>query len=209
MGLDISHIKAVLDRPITTDPYKLGGVTEDDFFGFNVAFGHFSKYIQLIDCSHIRQSIIIVEDEKYLQETIDWFKKSQDPVFYKTSQEAFQKELDNFENEHHLKDLCTHVASHVVKWKVLYYYEIIRKTGFYTQEVGYQRKGVNEKFWKHFYSDTIYDFALKEDFEYAYSCVDYYWPSDTKKEVVERKRKFKEDFLNKYEFGASYLSISY
>ena len=68
---------------------------------------------------------------------------------------------------------------------------------------------MNEEFWKRFYSDTIYDFALWEDFEYAYECVDYYWPSDTKQDLVERKKKFKENFLDQYELGASFLRLSY
>jgi len=209
MVLDISHIKAVLERPHTTAPYELGGVTDDNFRGFNVEFSHFHKYIQLIDCSNIQHTIIIVEDEKYWQETIDWFKQSQYPVFYKQNEEIFQKELQAYALKNHLQTLHKHIATDVIKWKVMYYYEMARKLGFYTKEVGYQRKGMNDNFWKNFYFNTNYDFVLKDDFEYAYNCVDYYCPSDTKVDVLERKKKFKENFLDKYEFGASCLSLSY
>ena len=34
MGLDISHVKATLERPKTLDPREITGMTEEKFEGF-------------------------------------------------------------------------------------------------------------------------------------------------------------------------------
>ena len=38
MGLDITHIKATLEKPKTTCSYGLGEFTEEKFDGFDVPF---------------------------------------------------------------------------------------------------------------------------------------------------------------------------
>jgi hypothetical protein len=68
---------------------------------------------------------------------------------------------------------------------------------------------VNQKFWERFKSDTIYHFALKEDFEYAYTCVDYCWEDDTEEEVRIGKEEFRKNFLENFEDGASFLALGY
>jgi len=96
------------------------------------------------------------------------------------------------------------------KWQTIQYYEIKSQKGFYYEEAGYQRKGVNDEFWKHFDPESdIYCYANKEDFEYAYKCIDKYWESDTEAIVQKRKNDFKLNFIDNYEFGESYLAISY
>lgn len=61
----------------------------------------------------------------------------------------------------------------------------------------------------YFYQDNKDCFVLKEDFIRAYSCIDYYWDSDTEEDVNNRKKLFKKDFLDKFEFGASFMALSY
>lgn len=84
-----------------------------------------------------------------------------------------------------------------------------KEEGFYCESVGYQRKGMNDNFWNHFYSKGIFDYALREDFEHAFSCVDFYWEEDTLSEVQQRKELFKKDFIDKFELGASFINLSY
>ncbi|WP_221418046.1 hypothetical protein, partial [Fulvivirga kasyanovii] len=62
---------------------------------------------------------------------------------------------------------------------------------------------------KRFCSSDTYHFALKEDFQFALSCVDFYWTEDTEDELKQRKQNFNTNFLDKYEYGASFLTVSY
>ncbi len=209
MGLDISHVKATSQRPIIKLPHQLHGVTEDDYTTFNVPFEYFHRYIQDIDTIQEIDSIIIVKEEKYLEETIAWFKKSGHHVIFNKEKQALEKELKAIESKKNLTHLHKFFDDGPSQWIVLEYCDIIKKRGFYTAEVGYQRKGMNEKFWNRFLSNDIYDFALKEDFEYAYSSIDNAWGTDSKHDVETRKNEFKANFLDKFEAGASFLSLSY
>jgi hypothetical protein len=209
MGLDISHIKAVWKIPATTDPNGWGTVWEEDYTGFNVGFNHFSKYIQKVDRAFIVQTIIIVEEQKYLEETIAWFQKYDYPILFKDSEASLQKQINLLESHNHLHKLNKHLNTTPARWNVLDYYEVTRATGFYTEDIGYQRKGMNDKFWNRFYSEDVFNFALPEDFAFAYDCVDHCWPSDTEEDVRLRRLNFRQQFLETYEFGASYLALSY
>ena len=113
----------------------------------------------------------------------------------------------NFSSNFNLKKDFEDV--HYTNWIILKYYCLEKKDGFYFKSVGEQRKGMNGQFWEKFCNGDKYNFALKEDFEYAFSCVDRYWDSDTEESVRERKEKFKKEFLDNFELGASFMSISY
>lgn len=80
--------------------------------------------------------------------------------------------------------------------------------GFYFQEVGYQRKGMNNKFWKRFCSSKTYDYALLEDFHFAYESLKRN-EAESKSEFMKRKQYFKENFIDNFEIGKSFLSVSY
>ncbi len=98
----------------------------------------------------------------------------------------------------------------VIDWSTINYYEFELEEGFYCIEVGYQRKGVNNSFWKRFKNeDDIYNFMSKQDFEHVYNSINFYWDSDTKEDALLRKKLFKENFMDKYIGGESYLSLSY
>ena len=208
MGLDISHIRATLERPKTKNPDELGGTLEEYFDGFNVPLSHFGRYIQEIDCANILTTSILVKEEKYLQYTIEWLKDYDYNIFFEKEPSKLEKVVEAFELRNRLTNLEKYRDSNPEKWELLYHYEIVKKVGFYTTEEGYQRKGMNDEFRKRFFRDDIFDFALKEDFEFAYQCIDYYW-EETKEEVEKRRKNFKTNFLDKFELGASYLSVSY
>lgn len=211
MGLDITHYKATLEKPQTTDPTSICGETREGYNDFNVPFEHFKQYIQEIDYPNILNTVIIVMQEYQLNHVKEFFKDSNYTFFLKTNEEEFNNLLTKHEIENDLIGLHKHMNDQVLgaKWIVLDYYEILKKEGFYYEEVGYQRKGINSKFWDRFSSEDIYNFALKEDFEYAYSCIDYYWSSDTSEIVKLRKEDFKKNFIDNFESGASFLSLSY
>jgi len=210
MGLDIYHVKATLQRPRTKDPFGLTSVQEIEFEGFNVPFAHFSRYIQQIDTPEILQTCILVRNEQYLEEATEWFKHQTGyKIFFERDKRSLAGTINHFATQHNLNSLIRYVGEGCDKWHVLKYYELVKKTGFYTTNEGYQRKGVNAHFAERFYHDTLYRFALHEDFEYAYNCIDYYWDSDTAEDVLVRKKEFKETFIDTFAAGASYLHVSY
>ncbi|GAL86140.1 hypothetical protein MYP_3369 [Sporocytophaga myxococcoides] len=211
MGLDITHYKATLIKPQTTDPTSVLSETRESYNDFNVPFQHFKQYIQEIDCPNILDTVIIAKQENHLDEAKEFLKNYNYTFFLKTNDEELNNLLTKHEIENGLIGLHKHMHDQVLgaRWIVLYYYEILKKEGFYYEEVGYQRKGMSSKFWDRFSSEDIYNFALKEDFEYAYSCVDYCWSIDTREIVKQRKEDFKNNFIDNFESGASFLSLSY
>jgi hypothetical protein len=209
MGLSISHNRATLKRPAVASPYEPIGITEEEFSGFNVDFTYFSRYIQKIDCPKVIQTFIIVEQEQYLASTQDLFKDQGNPVLFHTNEVDLQNEIVILEQKYHLAGLEKRLCQGPSEWKLLYYCEVSKQTGFYIEGIGYQSKGMNSRFWERFCSGYYENFALREDFEYAYSCVDYYGSSNWAEEASLRKKAFKKDFIDAYEPGASFMSVSY
>ncbi len=211
MGLDISHCKATFERPNTTDPNLLGGETKDNFNGFNVPFEHFHKYVKQIECGNILHTVIIVKQENLLEEVKEWFKNYEYSIFIKESEEQLNRQLEKYEINNGLKNLYKYYNENVSgeKWIVLSYYEILKKKGFYYNQIGEQRKGMNGKFWERFCREDISNFALKEDFDFAFSCLDFDEDNETKEDFNLRKLNFKENFIDNFELGASFLSVSY
>lgn len=209
MGLSISHNKATLKRPTVSSPYEPIGVTEEEFTGFNVDFTYFRRYIQKIECPKVVQTFIIVEEEQHLAHTQNWFKEIGDPVLFHVNEDDLRNEIATLEQKYQLNGLEKQLCQGPPELKLLYYCEVSKQTGFYIEGVDYQSKGMNGKFWERFCGGYYDNFALWEDFEYAYNCVDHYWNSDTAEELAIRKQAFKKYFLDAYEPGASFMSISY
>jgi len=92
-------------------------------------------------------------------------------------------------------------------WYYFRPYTLVKNMGFYYEEVGHQRNSMNDDFWQHFAQPTC-AFTKKCDFEYALSCIDYYYPDDTKECVEHRKREFKVNFIDSYTYGQSWMNIS-
>lgn len=84
-----------------------------------------------------------------------------------------------------------------------------KQRGFYTQQLGYQRKGMNKRFRERFSHEETFIFTGKGNFDYAYKYVDYYWNDDTKEDVDLRMKNFKHDFIDKYIEGASFMVLDY
>lgn len=86
-----------------------------------------------------------------------------------------------------------------------------KKEGFYFKEVGHQRKGMEPEFMDRFYKieEEIYNFALKEDFDYAMNCVIESEKLSIQKVPSTLKKEFKTKFIDTFENGASFISLSY
>mgnify|MGYP000913842001 CR=1 FL=1 len=211
MGLDITHYKATLQRPEELHPVSNNYIIEESFdeWGFDSDFNHFSAYIQFIDHPVSLQTIIFPRKDSDPEKVKYWLSTYEYPVFF------FDKETADMETilEEYLETNGL-AGNQVRRWDTeqwigfqVFYYEQV--PGFYFQEVGYQRKGMNETFWTRFGSEDTYCFLKKEDVEFAYTCVDYYWDDDTEEEVIVRKQLFLENFVTNFEPGKSWMSLSY
>jgi hypothetical protein len=216
MGLDITHYKAILKLPENSELLNIGGQirgivgaeTRESFSEFNVPFEHFKNFIQPIDCPIIMETVIIAEGKNNIEYVTNHFSSSDYKILL--NDDSLSRNLNEYENEKGLKDFRKHFGESVLnKWKVLNYYKTEKKEGFYYQQVGYQRKGMNKKFWNRFCKDDIYEYALKEDFEYASKCLQKKQLSEPETEFELRKESFKKQFLDNFENGASFMSLSY
>lgn len=207
MGLDLTHCKATLERQVVSNSYLIQGKTKEDFKEFNVPFEHFKPYIQQIDCANVIDSVIVVNKKSELNEVKEWFKNSDIDILLNDDHDEFKKILKSYEFNKGIEGCNKHVNDSVVgcKWAVYTYYKIETNEGFYFKVVGEQRKGMNDAFWERFYSEVIYNFALQEDFEHAYSCLAHY--NENKIRIIEQN--FKKIFLDNFELGASFMSLSY
>ncbi len=98
----------------------------------------------------------------------------------------------------------------VSKYHTISFGEPIKVQGvYYIDDIGYQRKGMSDLFYDSFKKYTLW--GKKEDFDLAYNCVADewyldYWGQDA---VNDMKKNFKENFVDKYEFGRSLLCVSF
>jgi hypothetical protein len=210
MGLDILHCKACLDKQTGKSPLIVYAETADDFDHFNVGFDHFQKYIQMVDIPELIDSVIVVRQQDYLEETLSRFKNDKRTVLHldEDSEASFLLDYRKKKSLQHCQVFHqNNVQGH--KWKVIHFYVNKKMEGFYFRVVGEQRKGMKSSFWQYFYSMETYNFALKKDFDHAFSCLDDDTLCDAETLIEKRKEYFATHFLHTYEEGRSYLSLSY
>ena len=206
MGLDITHYKATLKRPTKLDPFNRNLITEQEFEGFDTNFQYFERNIQMIETLITIETIIFPKRESEIEE-VKKFLNCNEYIF------LFEKNINDIDRtvEHYLqkKSLIKNLLHSWTtdKWFGFHVYKLDRQVGFYFEEVGYQRKGVNDKFWTRFGSESINSFTKQQDFEFALTCVDSYWNSDTKDDVDLRRQSFKANFVDNYETNKSWISI--
>jgi hypothetical protein len=91
------------------------------------------------------------------------------------------------------------------------FYHATKIIGFYSKQVGYQRKSVKDNFFETYDINKtgVSNFAKKTDFENIFNLIGKYYDHDSEQEININKEVFKRDFLDKYEEGKSILTISY
>jgi len=213
MGLDITHNKIRKSLPDPVNHLNQGCFYEDDFKLFKSIAQIEHQVHEIIYCNIIK-TFELVEEEKDFD---DLTKRNKFNLEYNypirnfrlvTNEKEKTESLREFEQANNLNGLFKY--SKKGKWQAIQYYEIETKLGFYYEEIGYQRKGINDNLWKYFNPELdIYCFTDKSDFLNVYKCIDKYWDSDTKEIIQKRKEDFKRKFIDQYELGKSYLAISY
>lgn len=218
MGLEITHYKATLEKAQDHDLFYIGldiyGETgaeiREKFDTFNVDFNHFSNYIQEVDVPTEVESVIIIKGSENVEKVKAHFTSNDYVFLIRENEEQLERELKDFEKKKGYQNLKKCFDDCHSDWFILKYYTTEKKEGFYFKRVGEHQKGMNDKFWNKFCNENTSNFALKEDFNYAFSCVDYhYLDSDIKEEVALMKQEFKKSFLDNFELGASFMSVSY
>ncbi|WP_445710056.1 hypothetical protein [Flavobacterium sp.] len=218
MGLEITHYKATLEKAQDHDLFYIGldiyGETgaeiREKFDTFNVDFNHFSNYIQEVDVPTEVESVIIIKGSENVEKVKAHFTSNDYVFLIRENEEQLERELQDFEKKKGYQNLKKCFKNYdYTDWIFLKYYTTEKKEGFYFKSVGEQRKGMNDKFWNKFCNENTSNFALKEDFNYAFSCVNYNEYSDTEEEVNQRKEEFKKIFIDNFEDGASFMSVSY
>jgi hypothetical protein len=208
VGLDITHYKATLDKPLRIEPFNRKFILEEEFVGFDVEFEYFQNFIQNVDTPEILETVIFPKREYEIDEVKQFLNNEQYHYLFEKNVGNINLRIDNFITANNLTKAIVHNWE-TDKWFGFHIYEYKKQVGFYFEEVGEQRKGMNDNFWKRFSSDNIYCFTKSEDFAYALTCIDFYWDVDTKEDIEIRKKMFKENFVDKYELNRSWMSLSY
>ena len=117
--------------------------------------------------------------------------------------ENLEEQIAKFEKENGYQSLLKDIHQPYYLWEILSFYEnTVRKEGFYYEEVGDARGGMmNTDFWARFCSSEIYNYALEDDFQFAFTCC-------TESCFEGEKEEFKNDFVDQFELGTSFLSVS-
>jgi hypothetical protein len=206
MGLDITHYKATLKRPEKLNPFSHDFVIEEEFEGFDTNFHHFDSSIQMIDTPTTLKTLIFPKIESEIDEVKDSLNCDEYIYLYEQNAQDIDKSVGQYLQTNSLTNHLLHSWT-TNKWFGFHIYKLDKQVGFYFEEVGYQRKGVNDKFWTRFGLENINCFTKRDDFEFALTCVDYYWHDDTKDGVNLRRQLFKENFVDKYETNKSWIRI--
>jgi hypothetical protein len=206
MGLDITHNKATLKRPEKLDPFNRNFIIEQEFEGFDTDFEHFKSSVQMIDVPTTLKTLIFPKRESEIDEVKNFLNCDEYVYLFEQNVQDIEKSVGRYIQANFLTNNFLHSWT-TDKWFGFHIYKLDKQIGFYFEEVGYQRKGMNSKFWSRFGIEDINCFTKKEDFEFALTCVDYYWDIDTKQEVDLRKQLFKEAFVDKYEAYRSWINI--
>lgn len=215
MGLDVNHYK------LTKFPEN-----KDDFIIFddnwdidcNVSIENYREFITDIEDEEIDKDILIIKKEDDYDKILKEGLISEDniiKVFVGEKHKWIWKQIINdYINENKIKNVWDEIitiGSKDLEFMTVSTYKSVIVKGMYYNEIGYQRKSMCDKFYEIFQNGIYSFYGKKEDFDLAYDCVggDWYeknWGIDT---VNEIRQYFKENFIDKYEFGKSLLSVSF
>ena len=210
MGLDVSHLQ------FTLTPNDNGDFFRIDDWDCNVPLENYSKYITTIDDLDFSISLAVVkneEDFEKLKKTDGLNSTDYIEVFVGELNETMREQISKFIVSQKLDSLdalrlgCEHDG---LKYHTISFGKPIKVQGiYYIDDIGYQRKGMNNLFYEKFKKHMLW--GRKEDFELAYTCVgdNWYiknWGQDA---VDEMKKNFRENFIDNFEFGKSLLCVSF
>ncbi len=210
MGLDVSHLHLTLTPHDKRDFFEL----EDWEVDCNVPLKHYAKYITTIEDLEFDKTLAIVKSEADYEKLKqnEWF-SSEDylQIFIEERNPKVKEQIAKFIVNQRLDKLETlqlEVGSEGLEYHTISFGEPIKIQGmYYIDNVGYQSTGFSRKFYDTFKKRMLW--GKKEDFELAYDCVegDLYQERLAGDWSHKLKTNFKENFLDKFEFGKSLLCV--
>jgi hypothetical protein len=212
MGLDVSHLQFTLTPNDDRNFFHI----DDWEFDCNVPLEYYSKYITTIDDLNFDLTLAVVKTE----DDFEKLKKNDElnstdyiEVFVGEMNTTMKEQISKFivnqklDSLESIQMLCEHDG---LKYHTISFGKPIKVQGiYYIDNIGYQRKGMNNLFYEKFRKHMLW--GKKEDFELAYSCVEgnYYVKNSGNDDLDEMRKNFRENFIEKFEFGKSLLYVSF
>lgn len=188
---------------------------EDWDLDCNVSLKHYSKYITDIWEYDFDKAIAIVKNEQVLEalkkcKTFD--EMNYMAVFVGSQDSKMRTNLASYIKNEKLDKLEKSgfkIKHDGIEYREISFGERVIKKGFFYDEVGYQRKGMNNLFYDTFKKYLFW--GERKDFDLAFECVedDYYIDYLGQEVDTEAKAQFKTDFVDKFVFGQSILCVSF
>lgn len=210
MGLDIMHYKICTDLKNEYVP-NLNITTKSDIQRFDATDEYFKDYWKpILRYSYGNKYKVTYTKEDYNKAKQMWnewnpnievilsTRQKKQELILELSKRIENKNLHLFiKNELNYESFDFHRSSEII--------------GFYSKQVGYQRKGVKDEFFSsyNFEKTGLSNFVQLKDFENVYKLIGKYYDHNTEEDVKQLKENYKRDFIQKFEEGKSILTISY
>lgn len=210
MGLDITHYKIIEDYS-QLHPSTISLVEKEGFDQYEVSADYFDPYWSWVNKYSRESSVKYATERDALSKVEDFWSNINPIIEVRFLNESLLNEYLNSLNQRVETLNQLYFLRKESFWYSLDFYSFQFVQGFYTREVGYQRKGVVDDFFKYFdYKITgASRYTSQERFELVYKMIGKYYDHDTNEDVIQLKKQFKRDFLDNYEKGKSILSVSY
>lgn len=211
MGLDIYHYKLTF-KPKDPEDYILVEEWEQTC---NVPFEHYKMYLEQKWIEEVFYSITVLKTEadkkKYLDIPIFIFDGTES-ILVEENCHDIDGQIAALITEHGLLDYKQDdslLSVDNIPTRTIFFCKDVLKDVVYYEECGYQRKGMNNTFYKHFKKYEY--FGKMEDFELAYSCVSVpvFWSTSKNEVLKDLRAAFFEQFVVRYEVGRSLLHASF
>ena len=209
MGLDIGHFRATIEKP--KDKSFFGNVVlQNEYRGFNVPFSYFNDYIQDVEYLLLIKQLVIPRSYKYYKWCCKDYKDNKlFNVIFPINDRYIEYKIKQFDLKYNKNGFVRREGNSQLSVRTIAYYDLRTIKGFYYEAIGDQRKGMGAKFNK-FCHPEIFNWVGIENFYEAYESIEFdELGGDTFQDYNDRLVNFKENFIDKYKEGASYMTVSY
>lgn len=205
MGLDLYHEKAVM-VPVDPEDYYAAEILPPEAYE---EYG-FGRYLQDVPAWRALHMACFYDDEALLEHERAKFANSEEAARYSYWIGTPESNDDALRDLERRLGVARADATRFETWhgdKLTYrsmtlsYSEATTQSGIYYVEVGYQRKGMVRAFYDHFRNEAQDVFVREQVFR----MLDGFLDPDDRDELLPNLR---ENFIDSYERGASFLYVS-
>lgn len=210
MGLDIMHYKICSELENEYVP-KLNITTKSDIQRFDANTDYFKDYWKpILKYSYRNNYKVTYEEKDYNKAKQIWNEWNPNIEVILSSVEKKQDLISELSKRPENENLHLFIKNEM-DYESFNFYHATKIIGFYSKQIGYQRKGVQDEFFNIYnYEKTgLSNFVQLKDFESVYDLIGKYYDHNSTEDVKSLKNIYKRDFIQKYEQGKSILTISY